>query len=98
LFTLLVGWYASAVSLPLGDVILAQLVCPLNIIIFCLHQKLLTYLSTNIEGSTGKVNEIKFLPKNVEEIVMVSLKMAKIMFVGAIMVKFSKLACKQDIV
>ncbi len=56
---------------------------------------MLTYLSTNIEGSSGKVNVIKFLQKNAKEMVMVSLKMAKIMFVGAIMVKFSKLACKR---
>jgi hypothetical protein len=37
LFTFLVGWYASAVSLPPDDVIFAQLACPLNDIIFCLH-------------------------------------------------------------
>ena len=29
LFTFLVGWHASAVSLPPGDVTLAQLACPL---------------------------------------------------------------------
>jgi hypothetical protein len=34
LFTLLVRWHASAVSLPPGDVILAQLACPLNDVIF----------------------------------------------------------------
>jgi hypothetical protein len=34
LFTFLVGWYASAVSLPPGDVIFAQLVCPLDGVIF----------------------------------------------------------------
>ncbi len=34
LFTFLVGWHASAVSLPPGDVIFAQLVCPLDDIIF----------------------------------------------------------------
>jgi hypothetical protein len=30
LFTNLVGWYASAVSFPLSDIILAQLACPLS--------------------------------------------------------------------
>jgi hypothetical protein len=30
------GWYACVVSLPLHDVIFAQLTCPLNDIIFCL--------------------------------------------------------------
>ncbi len=39
LFTFLVGWHASAASLPPRDVILAQLACPLNDIIFCLHQE-----------------------------------------------------------
>jgi hypothetical protein len=39
LFTYLVGWHASAVSLPPGDVILVWLACPLNEIIFCLHQE-----------------------------------------------------------
>jgi hypothetical protein len=34
LFTLLVGWHISAVSLPPGDVILVQLACPLNDVIF----------------------------------------------------------------
>ncbi len=34
MFTLLVGWHASAVSLPSGDVILALLACHLNGIIF----------------------------------------------------------------
>jgi hypothetical protein len=33
-FTFLVMWHASAVSLPPGDVILAQLACPLNDVIF----------------------------------------------------------------
>jgi len=36
---LLVGCHASAVSFPPGDVILAQLACPLNDIIFYLHQE-----------------------------------------------------------
>ncbi len=44
----LVGWHPSAVSLPPGDIILAQLACPLNDIIFCLHWDEVTYLSTNI--------------------------------------------------
>jgi hypothetical protein len=34
LFTFVVGWHASAVSLPSGDVIVAQLASPLNDIIF----------------------------------------------------------------
>jgi hypothetical protein len=34
LFTFLVGWHASEVSLAPGDVILAQLACPLNEVIF----------------------------------------------------------------
>ncbi len=37
LFTNLVRWHAGAVSFPLSDVILAQLVCPLSDIMFCLH-------------------------------------------------------------
>ena len=37
LFTLLVSWHASAVSLPPSDVILAELACPLNDVILCLH-------------------------------------------------------------
>jgi hypothetical protein len=37
LFTNLVGWHAGAFSFPLSDVILAQLVCPLSDITFCLH-------------------------------------------------------------
>jgi hypothetical protein len=35
LFTYLVGWHVSAVSLPSSDVILAQLACPLSDIMFC---------------------------------------------------------------
>jgi hypothetical protein len=37
LFTFWVGWHPSAVNLPPGDVIFAQLACPLNDIIFSLH-------------------------------------------------------------
>jgi len=37
LFTNLVGWHAGAVSIPLSDIILAQLACPLTDIMFCLH-------------------------------------------------------------
>jgi len=37
LFTNLVSWHTSVVSLPLTDVILAQLACPLSYVIFCLH-------------------------------------------------------------
>jgi hypothetical protein len=36
-FVYLVGWHASAVSLPPGDIILAQLACPLNDVIISLH-------------------------------------------------------------
>jgi hypothetical protein len=35
LFTFLVGWHASAVSLPPVGVIFARLACPLNDVIFC---------------------------------------------------------------
>jgi hypothetical protein len=35
----LVSWHSSAVSLPPGGVIFAQLVCPLNDVIFCLHHE-----------------------------------------------------------
>jgi hypothetical protein len=35
---ILVGWHTSSVSLPPGDVILAQLACPQNDVIFCLQQ------------------------------------------------------------
>jgi hypothetical protein len=35
----LTKYHAGAVSLPLGDIIWAHLVCPLNGITFCLHQK-----------------------------------------------------------
>ncbi len=48
LFTFLVGWHASIVSLPPGDVILAQLACPLNDGTFSLHMEQQTYPSTNI--------------------------------------------------
>ncbi len=44
LFILLVGWHTHAVSLPPGDIILAQLAWPLNDVIFCLHREQLTYL------------------------------------------------------
>jgi hypothetical protein len=33
-FLSLVGWHARAVNLPPGDVIFAQLACPLNAVIF----------------------------------------------------------------
>jgi hypothetical protein len=51
LFTFLVGWHASAVCLPPGFVILAQLACPMNDVNLCLHQEQLTYLSTKIDVS-----------------------------------------------
>jgi hypothetical protein len=38
---------------PLGDVIFAQLACPLNDVIFCLCWEKLTYLSTYI-GQTDQ--------------------------------------------
>jgi hypothetical protein len=37
LFTFLVGRHASVISLPSGNVLLAQLACRLNVIILCLH-------------------------------------------------------------
>jgi hypothetical protein len=37
LFTNLVGWHAGAISFHLSDIILAQLVCPLSDVMFCLH-------------------------------------------------------------
>jgi hypothetical protein len=37
LFTNLVGWHAGAVSIPLSDIILAQLACPLSDVMFCIH-------------------------------------------------------------
>ncbi len=37
MITNLVGWHAGAVSFPLSDVILAQLVCPLSDLMFCLY-------------------------------------------------------------
>jgi hypothetical protein len=37
LFPYLVGWHASAVSLPPSDVISAQLACPLGDVMFRLH-------------------------------------------------------------
>jgi hypothetical protein len=39
LFTFLVGWHASALSLPTGDVIFARPPCSLNDVIFCSHQE-----------------------------------------------------------
>ncbi len=39
LFTFLVGWRVSAVSLPPGDAIFAQLACRLHDVIFLLHQE-----------------------------------------------------------
>jgi hypothetical protein len=40
LCTNLVRWHAIAVSLPLSDIILAQLACPLNDVMFCLHSEI----------------------------------------------------------
>ncbi len=37
LFTNLVVWHTGTVSFPLSDIILAQIVCPLSDIMFCLH-------------------------------------------------------------
>ncbi len=39
LITFLVEWCVNAVSLLPGDTIFAQLACPFNDIIFCLHQE-----------------------------------------------------------
>jgi hypothetical protein len=44
-----VGWRASAVSMPRGDVIFAQLTCPLSNVKFCLHSELVAHLSINID-------------------------------------------------
>ncbi len=54
----LVRWHSSAVSLAQGDVIFAQLVCPMIGNIFCLYQVLLKYLSINIVVSTANTNEL----------------------------------------
>jgi len=56
LLTLFVGWLTGAVILPPGDVIFALLACPLNDVIFGLHQEQQTYLSTNIK--TGYLGPI----------------------------------------
>jgi len=48
LITFLVGWNEGAVSMPPWNVIIGQLACPLNDVIFSLHQEKLTYISTNI--------------------------------------------------
>jgi hypothetical protein len=45
LFTFLVMWHTSVVSLPPGNVILTHLACPQNDVIFCLPWESLTYLS-----------------------------------------------------
>jgi hypothetical protein len=37
LIVILVGWHASAVSVPPGDAILAKLACPLNDVIFYVY-------------------------------------------------------------
>ncbi len=39
-----VEWHCSAASFPFGDIILAQLACPISDILFCLHGKKVTYL------------------------------------------------------
>jgi hypothetical protein len=41
LFTYLVGWHTSAVSLPPSDVTLAQLAYPLSDVMFCLQSGIL---------------------------------------------------------
>ncbi len=51
LFTYLFGWHAGAVSLPLSDIILAQLACLLSGVMFCLHSKI-TILSLYKQCST----------------------------------------------
>jgi hypothetical protein len=48
LFTFLVGWHASAVSLPPSDVILAQLAYPLSDVMLCLHSGITNLSLTNI--------------------------------------------------
>jgi hypothetical protein len=36
----LVGWHASAVTLHVSDILLAQVACPLSDIMFCLHSRI----------------------------------------------------------
>ncbi len=43
-------WHLSALTLPPSDVIFVQLTCPLNDVIFCKHQELLTYLQIQGEA------------------------------------------------
>ncbi len=63
LFTNLVGWHAGAVSFPISDVILAQLVFPMSGVMFYLHPGITNLSLYNIDrrppGATMlKNNEI----------------------------------------
>jgi hypothetical protein len=60
LFNILVGWHASAVSFSPGDIIFAQLACPLNDVIF-LFTSGLTNLSL-YKHCSGHNNKINILP------------------------------------
>jgi hypothetical protein len=57
------GRYACAVSLPLPDVILAELTCSLSDVIIYLDWEQLTYLSINID-----LKAIPWLSKGVSSI------------------------------
>ncbi len=62
LFTFLVGWHTSAVSVPPNDVTLAKLACPLSDVMFCLHSGITNfYLSTNIDAAKNEMNGIECL-------------------------------------
>jgi hypothetical protein len=55
LFTLLVWWYAGAVSLPLGDVILAQLPSPLNFLftsVACIYKTIMIIIMMIVSDAT----------------------------------------------
>jgi hypothetical protein len=56
LFTLLVGWHASAVSLPPSDAFLAELACPLNEVIV-LFTSGITSLSLYKHWNKGRLRQ-----------------------------------------
>ncbi len=61
LLTFLVGWYPSAVGLPPGDIILAQLACPLNDINFFPTSGLYYKHTTIVNYASSIVNKLKAL-------------------------------------
>jgi hypothetical protein len=64
-FTYLVGWHASAVSVPPNDVTLAKLACLLSDVMFCLHSGITNlYLSTNIDAAKNEINGMAHLTKS----------------------------------